>query len=240
MNKFSFTDTRISYANVKEYLELVWINLGVQVRSFIECLRVAIHYYSNLSFAKVDLFLLISYLFQNPFTISKRFLQKKGEKDVYAYGETPLTSLDMITKECKVSAKDTVFELGCGRGRTCFWLHSIIGCKVVGIEYVPEFVERSNAIKDKFEIKNIEFRQEDMLNANYSGATVVYLYGTCLDDPSILKIVDKCKALPAGTKIITISYPLTDYTDQPVFEVMKRFPARFTWGLADVYLQIRK
>lgn len=230
---------KTSFADFKEYTELLWINLGVQFRNFIEFLRVTTHYYGSYSFAKTDLFLLVTYLFQNPFTISKRFLQNRGEANVYAYGETPLTTMEQIAKECHIGRNDVVFELGSGRGRTCFWLQAFIGCKVVGIEYVPEFVERANAIKDKFQIPNLEFREANLLETSYKGASVVYLYGTCLEEPEILKVIERCRALPAGTKIITVSYALNEYTRQPLFEVMKRFPVRFTWGEADVYMQIK-
>jgi hypothetical protein len=38
--------------------------------------------------------------------------------------------------------------------------------------------------------------------------------------------------------VITVSYPLTDYAPD-AFEVVKQFEAPFTWGTADVFLQLR-
>ncbi len=227
-------------ADFKEFLQLLWLNLVVLKRNFIEYIQVVLKYYHNRIFAKVDLSILLMYLFHNPFTISKRFLLQRGEENVYAYGETPLTSLDQIAKECRITKDDTVFELGSGRGRGCFWLNTFIGCKVIGIEYVPDFVERIERIKRKCSFPEVQFRNEDMLESDFKDGTVFYLYGTSYPEEFILKLVDKFRKLPSGTKFITVSYPLTDYTDQPIFEVMKRFPVRFTWGTADVYLQIRK
>jgi hypothetical protein len=223
-----------------EYFRLMGLRLIVQMRSLVEFSRVALRYYTNLKFCKIDLSLLTLYFAHNPFSISKDFLKEKGEKEVYAYGETPLTTIDLISKECQITPQDTVFELGRGRGRTCFWLNTFICCKVVGIEYIPEFIERANTIKNRFEISDVEFRQQDMLNADYSTATVVYLYGTSLEDSAIQKLVEKFQSLAAGTKIITISYSLNEYTSKPTFEVMKHFTAPFPWGVADVYLQIKK
>lgn len=226
-------------AKMKEFFQLLWINLTVQLFSLVEFIKVAFLYYSNIMFLKIDLSILLTYFFDNPFTISKRFLMKRGEKDVYAYGETPLTTLDHIAAECQISAKDKVYELGCGRGRTCFWLNCFKKCNVVGIEFVPEFVERANRVKNKLHVEGVEFREQDMLETDVSDATVIYLYGTCYEDDFIQKIVEKFSKMPSGTKIITVSYPLTDYTVKPIFEVMKRFQAKFTWGETDVYLQIR-
>lgn len=229
-----------SWPSVSEFFSLLWTNLTVQAHNCLEYLKIVFHYYSNLAFAKNDLALRLMYLFNNPFSISKRFLMNRGEEEIYAYGETPLTSMEKIAKEAQITKEDTVFELGCGRGRTCFWLQSFVGCKVVGIEYVPEFVKRAELIKKKLGIKNTEFRFEDMLETDFTGATVIYLYGTCLKDDFIEKLTQKFATLPPGTKIITVSYPLMDYSKKPAFEVMKRFTVPYTWGDADVYVQLVK
>jgi hypothetical protein len=230
-----------SVQDVKDYAELFWINLRVQSKDFAEYMDVIYRYYANnYQFAKVDSYLVYSYLFTNPFRISKHFLKNKGEKDIYCYGETPLTSLDKIARECKLTSSDTLFELGCGRGRTCFWFNSFIGCKVKGVEIIPEFINRANRIKNKFKISGIEFLQDDMLHTDLTGATAIYLYGTCLEKNFIHRLIDRFSALAPGTKIITVSYPLSDYTSKPLFELMKRFPVKFSWGIADVYLQIKK
>lgn len=223
----------------KEFFELLWINFVVYLKNTGEFFKVAWLYYRSFSFLKIDLYLRLIYLFNNPYKISKRFLMKKGVDEVYAYGETPLTSMEMIAKQCGLTKKDCVFELGCGRGRTCFWLHSFVGCSVVGIEYIPEFVERADQVKNRLGISNVEFRLEDMAKTDLSGATACYLYGTCLDEPTIHTLASHFAKLPIGTKIITVSYPLTDYLSNS-FEVMKRFTVPYTWGSADVFLQIVK
>lgn len=231
--------TKDGLQTLKEYFELSLLNSKVKMRNLIEYFRVVFNYYSEPSFAKRDGYLIFSYLFNSPFSVSKRFLMLRQEEDVYTYGETPLTTLEEIARRCRLSVEDVVFELGCGRGRTCLWLHQFIGCHVVGIDYVPEFIKRANEVKAKFNITGVEFRQQDMLDADLTGATVVYLYGSCYKEPFIRALAAKLGHLPKGTKIITVSYPLTDYTQKPLFEVINRFPARFTWGEADVYLQIK-
>lgn len=225
---------------LREFFSLLWINTVVLWRNLIEFFKVALRYYGNFSFLKADISLRLMYLFHNPFSISKRFLMAKGEKEIYAYGETPLTSLEIIAKESRISSQDVVFELGAGRGRSCFWLNHFIGCRVVGIEYVPEFVERANRIKKKMGLKEIEFRLGNILDADLTGATVCYLYGTCLDDATIERLAQKFSKLPAGTKIITVSYPLNEYSKKPCFEILNRFSVPFTWGEGDVFVNVVK
>ncbi len=223
---------------MKEFFVLLGINLVVFFRNLIEFIKVAFRYYGCIPFLKADIALRLMYLFHNPYSISKRFLIKKGEKDIYAYGETPLTTLELISRECGIGPTDCVYELGAGRGRGCFWLRSFIGCSVVGIEFVPEFVERAQRIAKKLGLQRIEFRLADFLQCDLQGASVCYLYGTCLEDQAIDVLIEKFAKLPPGTKIITVSYPLSDYTEKPSFEIMKHFTAPFTWGKADVYMQV--
>lgn len=230
----------ITVEKVKEYAALMWVNTVVSLRNSLDFFLTAGRYYQNKTFAKVDLSLIFSYLLNNPFAISKRFLMQHKATDIYAYGETPLASFAAIMKECGVTSKDVVYELGCGRGRTCFWLNAFVGCKVVGIEIIPEFVDKAQKIQQRFKLENLEFRCEDMLTASLSDATVIYLYGTCLEDDAIHTLEAQFAKLPAGTKIITVSYSLPEYAPEGRYEVMKRFPVPFTWGTGDVYLNVKK
>ncbi len=220
-----------------EWIALIVLNLIVKKRNLFEFIKVIKKYYINSAFRKIDCSLLLKYSFKSPFAISKSFMEARGESDVYVYGETPLTSLEIIAKECQLTDKDIVFDLGCGRGRGCFWMNVMIGCKVVGIEYIPEFVEKALEVKQKYGLKNIEFRHQDFFKANFKGATVLYVYGTCMDSKSIQKLLDKILKLPLGTKVVTISYSLKEFTTNPNFEILKRFKAPFTWGVGEVYIQ---
>ena len=228
------------FASGREYLELSVTHFKVKIFNFIEYLYVIFKYYSNFSFFKADLYLLHFYLFKSPFSISKNYLTLIGDKNLYTYGETPLTTLDYIARKCRLSSKDTVFELGCGRGRTCIWLNLFIGCSVVGIDFVPGFIGRANQVKDRFHLSGVHFREEDILQSDLSGATVIYLYGTCYSSSFIKTLIGHFAELPQGAKFITVSYSLSEYTSLPLFEVIECFPAKFTWGEADVYLQIKR
>ena len=231
-------DAKGTNMSVNEFLKLLCLNLVVFAKNTIEFFKVAFRYYGSFSFLKSDLTLRLIYFFNNPYKISKRFLMNRGAKDVYAYGETPLTSLEVIAKECGLSSDDCVFELGCGRGINCFWLRSFVGCTVVGIEYIPEFVDRANKVKDYLKIIDVEFRLKDMTTTDFNGATVCYLYGSCLEEKTVRQLANNFAKLPAGTKIITVSYPISEYSENESFAVMKRFTVPFTWGEADVFLQV--
>lgn len=226
-----------------EFLTLLWIRAVTFLYEGIEFIKVVFRFYPNKKFRQEDFGLIRSYLFLNPYRICKDYLIQKGEEDPYVYGETPLTTLAQIAKECELTAQDVVYELGCGRGRSCFWLAAFVKCRVIGIEQIEIFVDIANQIKTKYALDNVRFSTGNFLDFNYKDATVIYIYGTCLDELTIQHLIKKFAKLPLGAKIITVSYPLTDYLELQnwgLFELVHTFQAPFAWGKADIYLQVRR
>ncbi len=192
----------------------------------------------NLKFIWIDCLFLFHYCWKNPHQISKAFLKSQGEKNVYGFGETPLTTLDLIARECAIVSKDTVFELGCGSARSCFWLNIFVKCRVIGIDFVPTFIQKGDQIKKWANISHLQLIQENFLKTDLSQATVIYLYGTCLEEEMIFELAKLFENLKPRTKVITVSYPLTEYSD--AFDVKKHFEGRFPWGKADIFLNEKK
>lgn len=238
--KDRFKQSELGKLEMKEFFSLVWLNLKVTINSFVEYIKVVTRYYGNIAFMKADMSVRLMYLFHNPYRMSKRFLKQQGNKDIYAYGETPLTALETIADVCKIGPEDRIYELGSGRGLVCFWLNAMKGCKVVGIEYNPGFVERAQRIVNKLDIHGITFINRDFSHVDFSDATICYLYGTCLDDHTIKHLVGKFAKLTPGTKIITVSFALSDYDDKRAFELLNKISVPFTWGNAAVYIQAVK
>jgi len=79
------------------------------------------------------------------------------------------------------------------------------------------------------------FSCENMHQADLSSATVVYLYGTCLKEEEIIQLAHSFKKLPEGAKIITVSYPLSDYVSGYV--LIEKLTENFPWGKGDIFLQ---
>lgn len=207
------------------------------LRFFAYYLKEVARYYSNARFRKADLRLLFSYFLTNPYRLCRKFLERRGVEEVHAYGETPLFTLDEIVKQCGITKEDIIYELGCGRGRTCFWLALVLGAKCIGIDFVPEFIQKADRVKKHFNIANPDFIEGDFLKEDYTAATVVYLHGTLMSREEISKLNSKLLKLPKGVKIITVSFPLKDYPHGGSFKIVKRFEAHFSWGKAEVYYQ---
>lgn len=214
-----------------EFFVLVWTRLVVTKRQFVDFLLTSSTYYGNTRFAKIDLSLLQKYWWNNPFRIARRFLQERGDRELYTYGETPLTTLHLIATKARITKDDTVLELGCGRGRTVFWLHEWLGCKVVGIEQVSAFVAIANEVKESFHVTDVNFVEGDYLTADWGQPSVIYLYASNLDEATILLLAQKINRLPHAVKVISVSFSI------PGMSVVRKFQMPFTWGDADVYIQ---
>lgn len=211
-----------------------YLNLTMPFYNFFDFIKVASRYYKNKIFMKIDLTLFLRYAFYNPFAIK----QKEGKRDIY--GETPLETMALIAKNCKISSKDHFLDLGCGRGRICFWVHAFFKSKVTGIDYTKEFIDIANAVVKKYHLKNIEFFNDNFFNLNFQEATIIYLYGSTLESLEIAKLIETFDKLPSGIKIITVSYPLSDFTSSNNYELLNCFRANFPWGETEVFIQIKK
>lgn len=198
--------------------------------------KVFFRYYRFFSYALYDLALHARYFFKSPYHISKSYWKKQGADNIYVYGETPLATMDQIARQCRLLSHDRLVELGCGRGRSSLWLAYFVGCEIYGVDVIAPFIERAAFLEKR--LANLHFINADMLQLPLEKATVIYFYGSSYSDSFIEKMVERFRTVPSGTKIITVSYPLTDFCKEPFFRVVKQFTAKYPWGSADIFLHI--
>lgn len=221
-----------------QFVRLLGCNLLSQFHDLREDRRIARRYYDRPGFRTVDLALRRHYRLVSPFTISRLFNEALGLPDLHTYGETPLTTLEQIADAAHITANDLVYELGCGSGRTVFWLRTVLGCRTVGVDWNPIFIHRAHAVLRQHPLDGIDFVRADLRQMHYQAATVIYFYGSCADTPSIQALLDRFRALAPGTRIITISYPLSEYDPTNRYRLLTHFPAHFNWGEGTVYVQV--
>lgn len=209
--------------------------LHVKCRLLKDRLLEAIRYYRNGRFTIVDLSLSALYLFSNPYRMCRKFLQAKGLQNVYAYGETPLRTLETLAQAFDICPEDRWLELGSGRGRTCFWLSLVWGCSVRGVEWVPSFVSRASKLVKFFSLPDLAFQENSIENADFSWATVVFLYSTCMAEEEIEALLLPMSALPERAKVITVSAPLCNKN----YRLIQSVPLDFPWGKTKAYLHLK-
>jgi SAM-dependent methyltransferase len=192
--------------------------------------RVRSHLYRYPLFQQCDRALKKAYRFKNPYRLCKKHCTQKAMREVHVYGETPLSTWRRIATESRIKSCDYVIDLGCGRGRGVFFLSTVIGCSAHGIDWNPAFIGLATKVQQEHKIPRTTFSCEDMCLANLDRASVIYLYGTCLDECSLQRLVHLFWRLSPGVRIVSVSYPLES------FRLIKRFPGTFPWGETDLYL----
>ncbi len=189
-------------------------------------------YYKSPRFALLDLSFCLLSLISNPYRVCRKFLQKRGESDVYAYGETPYSTLEKIARHCEARPSDRWLELGSGRGKGCFWIAHFIGCETIGVEWIPSFIRTAHFLKNCFGTKNLSFQNQNIEEADFSKATIIYLYGTSFSNEMISRLVQKMEALPKGARVVSVSYPL----ECGHLENAGSFQVLFPWGGTEAFL----
>ena len=172
----------------------------------------------------------------NPYAICKRYLEAYPDDLVQkVYGETFFTTLEKIRDRVGLTQQDVVYELGSGRGRSCFWFGCVVGCKTVGIELNPRFVYHAQQVAKKAKLSHVEFQMINMMEVDYSEATCIYLYGSCLNEAAMRNLIQALQTCKKGTWLITVTNPLDDYQEDHGFEYLGSSPARYLWGYTGLY-----
>lgn len=90
---------------------------------------------------------------------------------------TPIPVAHRMLELAEVTKDDVVYDLGSGDGRIVIAAARKYGAKAIGIEIDPHLVQRSRQAALRAEVDHlVRIRQQDLLKADFSDATVVTLY----------------------------------------------------------------
>ena len=122
---------------------------------------------------------------------------------------TPQALVEKMMDLAKVTANDTVIDLGSGDGRTVITAAKR-GARALGIEYNPDMVELSklNAAKEGVSGK-ASFMKADIFESDFSQATVITMY---LLPQLNVKLRPKILNLKPGTRIVSHAFTMEEWT----------------------------
>jgi len=123
---------------------------------------------------------------------------------------TPNDVVNKMLEMAQVTAKDTVYDLGCGDGRIVITAAQRYGCRGVGIDIDPERIREATENVQKAKVTDkVKFIQGDLFEADISAATVVTLY---LLTELNLKLRPKLmKDLRPGTRVVSHAFSMGDW-----------------------------
>ncbi len=220
--------------SIGDFCNLLYLFIVVRYKLWVEEWLIRHRFYLHKKFQELDLQWKKAYRFQNPYRISKLFLQQKGEKLVDAYGETPLTSFYQIFQEIGLTSEDCFLDLGSGRGRGVFFAAAYFQCRAIGIEQIPSFVLQCRKIAERCSFNQAHFVCSDIFDVDLSSASILYFYGICMPDEQVKLLVSRLENLSETAKVISVSFPLSDYST--LFSVEKQFVVRYPWGSTEVFI----
>lgn len=128
-----------------------------------------------------------------------------------------ITTPDAVTvamlEMAGVGPKDHVVDLGSGDGRIVITAARRFGATGLGVEIVPELVERSRRLAAQAGVEaRVSFRVQDLfdpaLDADLARATVVTLY---LMPEVNLRLRPRLRALRPGTRIVSHDWDMGDW-----------------------------
>ncbi|WP_194843569.1 methyltransferase domain-containing protein [Candidatus Clavichlamydia salmonicola] len=196
-------------------------------------------YPKSLSILMIDLILLVRSYFFNPY----KHLQKSqyAKQTGNFYGETSLSAALTIFKKCGLLSTDVFYDLGCGQGRLCLFIHAHVQCRrVVGVDQEGEFIAFAETMKSFFFPNGeIFFECDKIEEIDLSQATFIYFYCSSFSDALIKKIANN-PTINKQTKIVTTSAPLKDFGLSDSYTLTKTLPIRFPWGKTEVFVNVRR
>ena len=101
----------------------------------------------------------------------------RADQSLAPYLATPADVVDRMLALADTSSRDTVYDLGCGDGRIPIAAAKKYGAHGVGLDIDPKLVALAKANAKAAGVETlVEFRVENVLDADISHATVVTLY----------------------------------------------------------------
>jgi len=87
-------------------------------------------------------------------------------QDLWELGSSPKDIIDLIVKHIPVSEKTRVLDLACGKGAVSIQVAKAFGCKVKGIDIIPEFTDFADKKAREYGVENLcEFKIGDINEA---------------------------------------------------------------------------
>ena len=123
------------------------------------------------------------------------------------YVPSPPEVVDRMLALAAVTKADVVYDLGCGDGRIPIAAAKKYGARGVGLDIDARRIEESRANARAAGVDHlVEFRQEDVMTADVSRATVVTLYLLSSSNAKLRPILTK--QLRPGARIVSHAFSM--------------------------------
>lgn len=131
---------------------------------------------------------------------------------------TPPDVVHAMLKLAAVNRNDVVFDLGCGDGRIVIAAARDFGARGVGVEISPVHIAAARASARHAGVsRRVEFREQDLFDADLRSATVVALY--LLPELNLRLRPKLLRELKPGARVVSNSFHMGDWRPDKTIEV---------------------
>jgi ribosomal protein L11 methylase PrmA len=146
---------------------------------------------------------------------------KRSQTPDVIYVPTPQDVVDDMLRLANVKKGDVLYDLGSGDGRIPITAAKRYGVHAVGIDIDPERIREANENAKKAGVTAlVQFRQEDLFQADFSEATVVTLY--LLPDLNVRLRPRLWSDLKPGTRIVSHQFDMGTWKPEKRLEANGR------------------
>ena len=161
-----------------------------------------------------------------------KFIKKSGGAPTY--GEIKFESAQQLLDYFNPTENDVFYDLGSGVGK--FVLHAYLaknikkscGIELSGTRY--EFAVKALGSAKKLGVfdpkREVSFLNDDIVNAPFDDATIIFMCATCYSDELMEKIAEKLIKVGPGLRIAT----LREFKERPTLKKIETLKLPMTWS----------
>jgi SAM-dependent methyltransferase len=136
--------------------------------------------------------------------------QPKPAESLAPYVPTPQEVVDRMLALARVTARDVVYDLGCGDGRIVITAAKKYGARGVGVDIDPARIAESEANARREGVERlVSFRLQDAMTVDVSPASVVTLYLLSSSNMKLRPMLTK--QLKPGSRIVSHAFSMGDW-----------------------------
>ena len=142
----------------------------------------------------------------------------EDSREIAPYKATPMNVVERMLELAEVQRGDVVYDLGSGDGRILITAARKYGARGVGLEINRRLVHESRAAIRHSGVENlVEIREQDIMTADFSGASVVTLY--LLPEVNALLRPVLERQLRPGVRVVSTDFPIGEWEPDHVEEM---------------------
>jgi precorrin-6B methylase 2 len=131
------------------------------------------------------------------------------------YVPTPQDVVDRMLALAGVGKSDVVVDLGCGDGRIPITAAKIYGARGIGVDIDPQRIAEANANAKAAGVTHlVEFKLQDAMTTDVSGATVITLYLLSSSNLKLRPILTR--QLKPGARIVAHNFAMGDWEAEKI------------------------